>query len=346
MQVARPTTESKSGTKKRSLFVGLSVKLIVAFTLLFAVVFGGAYYWFYNFSTESATNRLRDDLDTLLKGVSTQIDGDQFLEMVEEADVREDGYSDDERYWDHARFLFQMSSIDPRARFYTYTRGDDPDEVRFIGSDGALEDPPIGVTFKQDYVFPPEDAAVILGGLDKTVFYLDIYEDEFGSWISGYTPIVDDQGQVVGALGCDFRADYVREVQQKIKDAIIPAFGVTAIFLIIMVYAASKILTRPVVALTRIAAHIGEGDYNQDLSSLTRERFPDEISILANVFEIMVGKVRQREEKLRQQVSDLQIMIDEGRRQQQVEEIVETDFFRDLRTKARAMRAGFEGSPD
>jgi hypothetical protein len=55
----------------------------------------------------------------------------------------------------------------------------------------------------------------------------------------------------------------------------------------------------------------------------------------------MVGKVAQREQKLKQQVAELQIMIDESKRQEQVQEIVDTDFFRDLQAKARTMREDF-----
>jgi hypothetical protein len=56
------------------------------------------------------------------------------------------------------------------------------------------------------------------------------------------------------------------------------------------------------------------------------------------VFAIMVSKVYQREQTLRQQVEALKIVIDETKRQMQVNEIAETDFFRDLQQKARDMR--------
>jgi GAF domain-containing protein len=45
-----------------------------------------------------------------------------------------------------------------------------------------------------------------------------------------------------------------------------------------------------------------------------------------------------REQALRQEIQQLRIEIDAAKREQQVEEIVETDFFRDLQTKAKAMR--------
>ena len=45
-----------------------------------------------------------------------------------------------------------------------------------------------------------------------------------------------------------------------------------------------------------------------------------------------------RERALQQEIQQLRIEIDESKRQKQVSEIVETDFFRDLQTRARSMR--------
>jgi HAMP domain-containing protein len=357
-----------SSPQKKPVFISLRLQLLIGFLLLFGVAFGASYYWFYtfshdlvnrrffNFTTDVAMERLKDDLDTYLIGVSAQINGDEFAALVAEGKPRADGYTDDPRYWKQVDLLFQMRNIDPRTRYYTYVKGANPDEVTYIGSSGARLDPPSGVKFLQTIPYSPADAAVILGGLQKTTFYLTIYDDEFGSWISGYTPIYDSKGNTVGALGIDMRADYVRQVQQDMKenlqkdvlqnvqDAIIFATGVTAIGVIIMVFLISGILTRPIVALTRIAERIGEGDYEQNLSSLTPGRFADEIGTLAEVFEIMVGKVHQREEKLKKQVAELQIVIDEHKRQEQVSEIVESDYFRDLQVKARKLREEFSAA--
>jgi hypothetical protein len=45
-----------------------------------------------------------------------------------------------------------------------------------------------------------------------------------------------------------------------------------------------------------------------------------------------------REQSLRRQIQQLRIEIDDVKRQKQVSEIVDTDFFQDLRAKARSMR--------
>lgn len=350
------------------LFISLRFKLLFTFLLLFVLVFGGSYYWFYtfsddlvqnkfyDFSTDAAMDRLQEDLGVLLEGVSGQIDGDDFEALVAEGEVREDGYTDDPRYWEQAELLFMMRNVDPRARFFTYTSGDEENEIVFVGSSGALLEEPVGARFLESFVYPPADAAVLLAGLDGVEYYLDIYEDPNfpgQQWISGYAPITNSDGETVGALGIDFRADYVRrvqrdletkierEVESEVRQGIALAALINSVLVVSIIFVTARVLTRPVQALTQAARRIGEGDYSQDFSALTAGRTTDEIGTLARVFEIMVSKVRQREERLKKQVSELQIMIDDTRRQEQVEEIVETDFFRDLQQKARTMREGF-----
>ncbi|MBW4459262.1 MAG: hypothetical protein KME47_03355 [Nodosilinea sp. WJT8-NPBG4] len=70
----------------------------------------------------------------------------------------------------------------------------------------------------------------------------------------------------------------------------------------------------------------------------TIARRTDEVGQLARVFDRMAQQVYSREQKLKQQVRDLRIKIDETKRQKQVQEIVETDFFQDLVAKAQVLR--------
>jgi hypothetical protein len=52
----------------------------------------------------------------------------------------------------------------------------------------------------------------------------------------------------------------------------------------------------------------------------------------------MVNKVDKREQKLKERVRSLKIQIDEKKKQEQVSEIVDTDFFSDLQSRAAEMR--------
>ncbi len=66
----------------------------------------------------------------------------------------------------------------------------------------------------------------------------------------------------------------------------------------------------------------------------------DELGQLARVFQRMVRQVYQREQQLRKEVAELRIEMDEARKARQVAEITESEYFQNLKTRARQMRAG------
>ena len=64
----------------------------------------------------------------------------------------------------------------------------------------------------------------------------------------------------------------------------------------------------------------------------------DALGQLARVFGRMAEEVRAREQRLREQVDQLRIEIDEARAARQVAEITDTDYFRDLELKVDELR--------
>lgn len=64
----------------------------------------------------------------------------------------------------------------------------------------------------------------------------------------------------------------------------------------------------------------------------------DALGALARRFSAMAAEVQAREERLRAEVRELRIEIDHARQAQRVAEITDTDFFRDLRSRATDLR--------
>jgi CRP/FNR family transcriptional regulator len=62
------------------------------------------------------------------------------------------------------------------------------------------------------------------------------------------------------------------------------------------------------------------------------------LSALAADFVRMAAQVREREEKLQQEVVQLRIQIDENKRQQEVSQITESDYYISLKEKLKALR--------
>jgi DNA-binding response OmpR family regulator len=64
----------------------------------------------------------------------------------------------------------------------------------------------------------------------------------------------------------------------------------------------------------------------------------DALGSLARVFQRMAREVYTREQRLKQQIQELRIEIDEARQATKVAEIVESDYFRNLRQQAEGLR--------
>jgi PleD family two-component response regulator len=99
---------------------------------------------------------------------------------------------------------------------------------------------------------------------------------------------------------------------------------------------------RQVERLTEAAAAVEAASFDPaGLSSVAAR--DDALGRLARVFERMAREVQAREERLKQQVQELRIEVDQARQSQQVSKITGTDYFRDLRGKAGGLRSLLEG---
>jgi two-component system cell cycle response regulator len=87
----------------------------------------------------------------------------------------------------------------------------------------------------------------------------------------------------------------------------------------------------------KAAAAVESGTFDCDSLDPVAGR-GDALGQLARVFQNMARQVDAREQRLRQQVQDLRVEIDEVRKARQVAEITETEYFRDLCAKAQRLR--------
>ena len=85
------------------------------------------------------------------------------------------------------------------------------------------------------------------------------------------------------------------------------------------------------------AAALEAGEFATETLSDVSKR-PDELGQLARVFERMAHEVAAREEQLKQQIQVLSIEIDQAKKARQVSEITDTEYFQELRKKAKELR--------
>ncbi|NER78430.1 MAG: HAMP domain-containing protein [Leptolyngbya sp. SIO1D8] len=111
----------------------------------------------------------------------------------------------------------------------------------------------------------------------------------------------------------------------------------TASILLVIVYLLARQIARPVLKVTDAAAAIETDQFETTMLDTVLNR-SDELGQLARVFKKMVDQIYAREARLKRQVAELTIEIDQARKEQQVAEITETDYFLQLTQKAKTLR--------
>jgi energy-coupling factor transport system substrate-specific component len=115
--------------------------------------------------------------------------------------------------------------------------------------------------------------------------------------------------------------------------------GLTFVFIISNAALMAQSLTRPLLRLTEAAVKMEASELSLDKTKeLQAVEGSDEISQLSRLFGTMAQEVIEREESLRARVQELEIMIDTSKRDEQVGEIVDSEFFQDLKDRAQALR--------
>jgi DNA-binding response OmpR family regulator len=94
---------------------------------------------------------------------------------------------------------------------------------------------------------------------------------------------------------------------------------------------------RQVAVVTEAAVAIENSSFQPDPLEGVAQR-GDPLGQLARVFLQMAREVQAREQRLKQQVQQLRVEIDEVRKTRQVAEITESDYFQTLQQKAQALR--------
>ncbi|MCB0162672.1 MAG: response regulator, partial [Anaerolineae bacterium] len=94
---------------------------------------------------------------------------------------------------------------------------------------------------------------------------------------------------------------------------------------------------RHVEQLTEAAAAVETECFDPDSLSEVSAR-ADALGHLARVFQRMAREVYDREQRLKQQVNELRIEIDQAKQTRQVTEITDTEYFQALRRRAKLLR--------
>lgn len=128
-------------------------------------------------------------------------------------------------------------------------------------------------------------------GLSSPYVTTHIYSDQWGTWLTGYAPIYDSQGNQIAILGIDVRT---REIYLELERLLLYdliAFAISIFVAIIFAYFLSKLVSTSLNELCETVKCIGKGDFSTRSTLDTR----DEFSELSNAINAMAKGLEERE---------------------------------------------------
>lgn len=125
----------------------------------------------------------------------------------------------------------------------------------------------------------------------------DYTQDAWGVLISGYAPIKNSKGEVIGVLGLDMKADNEYNMVRYVFWLYLIIVALAVLFSFGLAIFLSGILTRPLDVLRKGAERVMNKDFQTSISVNTK----DEMSMLADTFNRMVDEIRVFSENLQRQ---------------------------------------------
>jgi methyl-accepting chemotaxis protein len=131
----------------------------------------------------------------------------------------------------------------------------------------------------------------------------DFYTDKWGTLLSGYAPLRDTKGNVVGIVGVDMSSDLVLGKQAFIGKMVYLIITISIIVAAFFILIFSKTITAPIVEMVDMIKDIaqGEGELRKRLSIKTNGELGD----LAKWFNIFIDKLQEIIRDLSHSIGDM-----------------------------------------
>lgn len=201
------------------------------------------------------------------------------------------------------RFAYILAPFpgSPDFKLVRFTADGDYEELDEDGN-GLIEEAEQATTIGEVYSVAPQDGLrnAMKGVPSANSAYT---EDKWGVWISGFSPILDEKGNVIAVLGVDYAAAGEFNRLRRLRN-----FCFVILFSSLLLSAAAAVIvsrwfTKPMMGLRAGADEVSKGNTHVQVQMGSRAR--DELTDLAESFNSMVAQVRASLEDQKEAITAL-----------------------------------------
>ena len=275
-------------TKRYPTLRTILATVLIVLAALFAA--GVSSVLFANFQDE-LRNSLRRRLDNITTLAGLQQNGDALVQVQAAHDASFEIIHDQ-----NVKIKRADSDL-----IFVYTMRKDEQGIYFVVDARISPDEEDISEYGDRYAEPSATLVENFDTMNGTIIEPEIYTDEFGSFLSGYTPIFTSNGERVGVLGVDISADTIVAQENEYRVRLITIFLSALPFLILAGIITANYLAKPIVGLRDAAEKISQGDFTHRITKIPGTR---ELADLAIDFNAMTTNLSELINDLEQRVAE------------------------------------------
>lgn len=243
----------------------------------------------------------------------------------------------------------EIKEVNPTARLITYYL--DGNDQLVIGANSELQADPVRMFpgevleysnmafyFGSDISDAPIIEEKLRSGLSAITFQDSYYANKDGEvFFVGYIPISSSNSTLSSGLIIYVPAGEISGDLSNFEFYLSMGVFIAGVIIFLIIFLVATRATASLLRLNVAADRAARGDYEEVILP-SSPIFPDEVTQLTAVFNDMVAKVYSREQTLVKKVTELKVFIDQGRKKEELDQIVDSEFFQELKERAQIMR--------
>jgi HAMP domain-containing protein len=253
----------------------LQTKLIASFIILIIFVAAATFLYTYNETKNAMLASTRDDMANTIGMIAQQFTPQDTQGMYQ----LHAGQENTPAYTALLERMHTIRALSPNI-VNIYTMRIDNGQITFLIDDAEDSPAAIGETYDQ-----PE--AQLFAATNGVTASDNLYTDEYGTYLSGYAPLQDTQGNIV-IIGADMDASTVIQRENFVGNTIYLIIGASIAVAAAMIGYFSLTIIRDINKLNNTAEEISKGNMNVKVNVKRK----DEIGDLAESFSRMVASLK------------------------------------------------------
>ncbi|MEA3543675.1 MAG: response regulator [Thermodesulfobacteriota bacterium] len=252
----------------------------------------------YRTSSDQLMHDLQQRIHDLVSVAALQVDGDLHHQLIH---PEQEGNSTYLQLKQHLQKLRDSSS----DIFYIYTmRKNQRGKIEFVvdATDNSEEIAHLGEIYSDARTQLRNNFTTLQRPLVEDQFYTDTW----GTWLSGYAPFYDSQGDRAGILGIDISAQTVIHYKQQLLKRALTAIGIILPLILLLGYLMGRRFSSPIIAMKSTVELIGDGDLCQRVDIESN----DELGSLADTFNHMTQQLQQNQRQLQSMATTYRSIFD------------------------------------